>query len=103
MFFNITNAAAAVAEASGNLSRWRHQPVGIKLLFSEGDYFMPGFDRDQAAIDNTVENRRLGSVMLTVGWVLLWWEADTESCASSACATARGSGRSQWGSFVELG
>jgi len=72
MFFNIMDATAAVAEASGNLSRWRHQPVGIKLLFSEGDYFMPGFDRDQAAIDNTVENRRLGSVMLTVGWVLLW-------------------------------
>jgi hypothetical protein len=33
---------------------------------------MPGFDRDQLAIDNTVENRRLGSVLLTVGWILLW-------------------------------
>jgi hypothetical protein len=31
---------------------------------------MPGFD--QAAIDNTVENRRLGSIMLTAGWTLLW-------------------------------
>jgi hypothetical protein len=31
---------------------------------------MPGFD--QAAIDNTVENRRLGSIMLTTGWILLW-------------------------------
>jgi len=36
---------------------------------------MPGFDRDQAAIDNTVENRRLGSVLLTIGWVLLWMDA----------------------------
>jgi hypothetical protein len=36
---------------------------------------MPGFDRDQAAIDNTVENRRLGSVMLTLGWILLWMDA----------------------------
>jgi hypothetical protein len=36
---------------------------------------MPGFDRDQAAIDNTVENRRLGSVLLTVGWILLWMDA----------------------------
>lgn len=36
---------------------------------------MPGFDRDQVAIDNTVENRRLGSVLLTVGWVLLWMDA----------------------------
>lgn len=36
---------------------------------------MPGFDRDQAAIDNTVENRQLGSVMLTVGWILLWMDA----------------------------
>ncbi len=34
---------------------------------------MPGFD--QAAIDNTVENRRLGSVLLTVGWILLWGDA----------------------------
>lgn len=33
---------------------------------------MPGFDRDQVAIDNTVENRRLGSIMLTAGWTLLW-------------------------------
>ncbi len=31
---------------------------------------MPGFD--QAAIDSTVENRRLGSILLTVGWILLW-------------------------------
>jgi len=36
---------------------------------------MPGFERDQAAIDNTVENRRLGSVMLTLGWILLWFDA----------------------------
>jgi hypothetical protein len=36
---------------------------------------MPGFDRDQAAIDNTVENRQLGSIMLTVGWILLWGDA----------------------------
>ncbi len=36
---------------------------------------MPGFDRDQAAIDNTVENRRLGSIMLTAGWILLWLDA----------------------------
>lgn len=36
---------------------------------------MPGFDRDQLAIDNTVENRRLGSVMLTAGWILLWMDA----------------------------
>jgi hypothetical protein len=36
---------------------------------------MPGFDRDQMAIDNTVENRRLGSVMLTAGWTLLWMNA----------------------------
>jgi hypothetical protein len=36
---------------------------------------MPGFDRDQAAIDNTVENRQLGSVMLTAGWILLWMNA----------------------------
>jgi len=36
---------------------------------------MPGFDRNQAAIDDTVENRRLGSVLLTVGWVLLWMDA----------------------------
>jgi len=36
---------------------------------------MPGFDRDQAAIDNTVENRQLGSIMLTVGWILLWMDA----------------------------
>ncbi len=35
---------------------------------------MPGFDRDQVAIDNTVENRRLGSVLLTAGWVLLWMD-----------------------------
>ena len=36
---------------------------------------MPGFDRDQVAIDNTVENRQLGSIMLTVGWILLWIDA----------------------------
>jgi hypothetical protein len=36
---------------------------------------MPGFDRDQVAIDNTVENRRLGSIMLTAGWILLWMDA----------------------------
>ena len=36
---------------------------------------MAGFERDQAAIDYTVENRRLGSVMLTVGWILLWFDA----------------------------
>lgn len=36
---------------------------------------MPGFESDQLAIDNTVENRRLGSVMLTVGWILLWFDA----------------------------
>ncbi len=36
---------------------------------------MPGFERDQFAIDNTVENRRLGSVLLTVGWILLWMDA----------------------------
>ena len=33
---------------------------------------MPGFDRDQLAIDNMIENQRLGSVLLTCGWVLLW-------------------------------
>lgn len=36
---------------------------------------MPGFERDQVAIDNTVENRRLGSVLLTTGWILLWMDA----------------------------
>jgi hypothetical protein len=36
---------------------------------------MPGFERDQMTIDNTVENRRLGSIMLTAGWVLLWFDA----------------------------
>jgi hypothetical protein len=36
---------------------------------------MPGYDRDQVAVDNTVENRRLGSVMLTLGWILLWGDA----------------------------
>ena len=36
---------------------------------------MPGFDRDQIAIDNTVENRQLGSIMLTIGWILLWMDA----------------------------
>lgn len=33
---------------------------------------MPAFDPDQVALDNTVENRRLGSIMLTLGWILLW-------------------------------
>ena len=36
---------------------------------------MPGFDRDQEAIDNTVENRQLGSIMLTIGWILLWMDS----------------------------
>jgi len=36
---------------------------------------MPGYDRDQATIDNTVENRHLGSIMLTLGWILLWGDA----------------------------
>jgi len=36
---------------------------------------MPGFDRDQAALDETVENRRLGSILLTIGWTLLWIDA----------------------------
>ena len=36
---------------------------------------MAGFERDQSAIDNTVENRQLGSVMLTAGWILLWFDA----------------------------
>lgn len=36
---------------------------------------MPGFERDQSAIDNTVENRQLGSAMLTAGWILLWFDA----------------------------
>jgi hypothetical protein len=36
---------------------------------------MPELERDQAAIDNSVENRRLGSIMLTVGWILLWFDA----------------------------
>ncbi len=36
---------------------------------------MPGYERDQVDIDNTVENRRLGSVMLTLGWILLWGDA----------------------------
>jgi len=36
---------------------------------------MPEFDSDQMAIDNTVQNRRLGSVMLTAGWILLWMDA----------------------------
>lgn len=36
---------------------------------------MPEFDRDQAVIDNTVQNRRLGSIMLTLGWILLWMDA----------------------------
>lgn len=33
---------------------------------------MPELDRDQAVLDATTENRRLGSVLLTVGWILLW-------------------------------
>jgi hypothetical protein len=36
---------------------------------------MPGYERDQVAIDNTVENRRLGSIFLTLGWILLWGDA----------------------------
>ena len=36
---------------------------------------MPGFDHDQLAIDSTVENRRLGSILLTLGWILLWGDA----------------------------
>ena len=36
---------------------------------------MPGYERDQPAIDNTVENRQLGSIMLTLGWILLWGDA----------------------------
>ena len=32
-------------------------------------------DRDQYAEDLTAQNRRLGSVMLTVGWILLWGDA----------------------------
>jgi len=36
---------------------------------------MPGFDRDQSAIDETVENRRLGSIFITLGWILLWVDA----------------------------
>lgn len=36
---------------------------------------MPGYDRDQVVIDATTENRRLGSVLLTVGWILLWGAA----------------------------
>ena len=36
---------------------------------------MPGYERDQVTIDNTVENRRLGSIMLTLGWILLWGDA----------------------------
>ena len=36
---------------------------------------MPGYERDQVAIDNTVENRHLGSVMLTLGWILLCGDA----------------------------
>ncbi len=36
---------------------------------------MPGYERDQSVIDNTVENGRLGSVMLTLGWILLWFDA----------------------------
>lgn len=36
---------------------------------------MPGFDRDQVAIDNTVENRQLGSILLTLGWIILWADA----------------------------
>ena len=36
---------------------------------------MPGYDRNQAAIDDTVENRQLGSILLTLGWILLWMDA----------------------------
>lgn len=35
---------------------------------------MPGFDRDQATVDNTVENRQLGSILLTIGWIMLWMD-----------------------------
>ena len=36
---------------------------------------MRGYEHDQVAIDNVVENRRLGSIMLTLGWILLWGDA----------------------------
>ena len=36
---------------------------------------MSSYESDQPAIDNTVENRQLGSVMLTTGWILLWFDA----------------------------
>lgn len=36
---------------------------------------MPGYDRNQVAIDNTVQNERLGSTMLTAGWILLWMDS----------------------------
>jgi len=36
---------------------------------------MPGFERDQQAIDNTIENRRLGSAMSITGWTLLLFDA----------------------------
>ncbi len=36
---------------------------------------MPDFEHDQSAIDNSVENRRLGTIMLTIGWILLWFDA----------------------------
>ena len=51
---------------------------------------MPGFDRDQVAIDNTVENRQLGSIMLTD-----WLDSAVDGCdvgrllLPAACGTAR--------------
>jgi hypothetical protein len=36
---------------------------------------MPESNRDQTAIDHTVQNGRLGSIMLTAGWILLWMDA----------------------------
>ncbi len=45
-------------------------------LFAKGALLvMPGYERDQVAMDNTVENRRLGSILLTLGWILLWGDA----------------------------
>jgi hypothetical protein len=55
-----------VAHAASN--RVRRFPKGALLV-------MPGYDRDQVAIDNTVENRQLGSIMLTIGWILLWMDS----------------------------
>ena len=33
---------------------------------------MPGLEHEEAAKDVAVESRELGSVMLTLGWILLW-------------------------------